>query len=144
MGDTPEKWPRLAVGVSHNRVTDEARSFKPSGPAGGTLVPMVPTIENTDAGRALPQIGRVRRGWMFRDRRGCGWWFDDTVVTNGAHRVVPIGDPAAQCRVFTPVVGARDAGRRIYRFVADDDHRVSLGAVELHLSRASPDPPKAD
>ena len=83
----------------------------------------------------------MRRGWLFRDRHGCGWWLDDTVVTNGAHRVMPIGAPAAQCRVFTPIVAARGANRRIYWFAPEDDHRVSLHAVEQQLAQAADDPP---
>jgi hypothetical protein len=91
--------------------------------------------------RTLLQIGRVRRGWLFRDRLGCGWWLDDSIVTNGAHRVVPVGHPSAQCRVFTPMVGAREAGRRVYRFAETDEHGVSLHSVDLQLARSVADPP---
>jgi hypothetical protein len=101
---------------------------------------MASTTDTTNAESTPPQIGRVRRGWLFRDRRGCGWWLDDTVVANGAHRVVPVGHPSAQCRVFTPMVGARDSGRRVYRFAGDDDHRVSVHTVELQLASAVADP----
>jgi hypothetical protein len=82
----------------------------------------------------------VRRGWLFRDGRGSGWWLDDTIVTHGAHRVVPTGHPSAQCRVFTPMVGARDVGRRVYRFADGDDHSLSVRAVERQLARADDDP----
>ena len=101
---------------------------------------MASTTDTTSARRTPPQIGRVRRGWLFRDTIGGGWWIDDTVVANGAHRVVAIGHPSAQCRVFTPMVGARDSGRRVYRFARDDDHRVSLHTIELQLARAAADP----
>jgi hypothetical protein len=94
-----------------------------------------------DTTRALPQIGRVRRGWLFRDATGGGWWVDDTVIASGAHRVVPIGQPSAHYRVFTPMVGARDGGRRVYQFVDGDDHRVSLATIELQLARAAADRP---
>jgi hypothetical protein len=82
----------------------------------------------------------VRRGWLFRDADGSGWWLDDTIVANGAHRVVPAGDPSAQCRVFTPMIGARGTPRRVYRFADDDDHRVALTTVARHYVHAVDDP----
>jgi hypothetical protein len=102
---------------------------------------MESTTDTKGTRRTLPQIGRVRRGWLFRDRRGCGWWVDDTIFTNGAHRVVPVGHLSAQCRVFTPMVGAREAGRRVYRFAENDEHGVSLHLVDLQLASAVADPP---
>jgi hypothetical protein len=82
----------------------------------------------------------VRRGWIFRDSAGRGWWLDDAVASSGAHRVVPPGDPSAQCRVFTPMVGARDTARRVYRFRDDDDHGLSVRAVAAQHVAASEDP----
>jgi hypothetical protein len=89
--------------------------------------------------RTLPQIGRVRRGWVFRDDCGAGWWLDDTVVAAGTHRVVVPGDPSAHCRVFTPMVGARCTARRIYRFDPTDDHSVLLAVVTTQYARALED-----
>lgn len=94
----------------------------------------------TKSRRTLPQIERVRRGWVFRDPDGRGWWLDDTVAINGAHRVVPAGHPSAQCRVFTPMVGARNTARRVYRFTADEDHGVALRAVAAQHAAAIEDP----
>jgi hypothetical protein len=90
----------------------------------------------TGSRRTLPRIERVRRGWVFRDVAGRGWWLDDAVAASGAHRVVPAGDPSAQYRVFTPMVGARDTARRVYRFRADDGHRISLRVVAEQHARA--------
>jgi hypothetical protein len=90
--------------------------------------------------RTLPRIERVRRGWVFRDPDGRGWWVDDTVAMNGAHRVVPTGHPSAHCRVFTPMVGARDTARVVYRFRAGDEHGVSLLAVATQNAAAMADP----
>ena len=83
----------------------------------------------------------MRRGWLFRDTTGSGWWGDDTVLKNGAHQVVPVGDRSAQYRVFTPMVGARESGRRLYRFSDDDDHDISLPTVARQLAGAAADPP---
>jgi hypothetical protein len=93
---------------------------------------MLSRMSNTTTPRSRPplsRIERVRRGWVFRDPDGRGWWLDDTVTINGAHRVVPTGHPSAQCRVFTPMVGARDTARRVYRFAAGEDHGVALRVV---------------
>jgi hypothetical protein len=103
---------------------------------------MLPRMENaaiTRARRTLPRIERVRRGWVFRDPAGHGWWLDDTVTINGAHRVVPTGHESAQCRVFTPMIGARDTARRVYRFRAGDQHSLSLRAVSTQLAAAIDD-----
>ena len=104
---------------------------------------MAATTDTTSAGRTPPQIGRVRRGWLYRDTIGSGWWVDDTVLKNGAHQVVQVGDRSAQYRVFTPMVGAREAGRQLYRFSDDDDHGVSLRTVARQLAEAAADPPTA-
>jgi hypothetical protein len=104
---------------------------------------MFPPMANatiTRSRRTLPRIERVRRGWVFRDPDGRGWWLDDTVAINGAHRVVPTGDLSAQCRVFTPMVGARDTARRVYRFPAGEEHGVSLQAVAAQHTAAITDP----
>jgi hypothetical protein len=82
----------------------------------------------------------VRRGWVFRDLDGHGWWLDDTIIANGAHRVVATGHPSAQYRVFTPMVGARGTARRVYQFLAGDDHRVALSTVEHQHRNAADDP----
>jgi hypothetical protein len=104
------------------------------------MLPHMASATITRPERTLPQIERVRRGWVFRDAGGHGWWLDDTVVANGAHRVVPTGHPSAQCRVFTPMVGARDTARRVYRFVVDEDHHVSVRAVAVQHEKAVDDP----
>ena len=100
------------------------------------MLPDMATVPTTSQRRrALPRVERVRRGWVFRDADGTGWWLDDTVVAAGTHRVVVPGDPSAHCRVFTPMVAARSTARRIYRFNPDDDHGVSLTVVAAqHLS----------
>ena len=90
--------------------------------------------------RSLPQIERLRRGWVFRDAGGRGWWLDDTVVANRTHRVVPTGHPSGHCRVFTPMIGARDTARRVYRFRMDEDHRLAVSAVAMQHARAVDDP----
>lgn len=103
---------------------------------------MFPPMANaaiTRSRRTLPRIERVRRGWVFRDSGGRGWWLDDTVAVNGAHRVVPTGLPSAQYRLFTPMVGARDTARRVYRFRAGEDHDVSLRAVATQHAAAIDD-----
>jgi hypothetical protein len=105
------------------------------------LLPQMAATTTRSGCGTLPQIGRVRRGWLFRDLDGSGWWLDDTVVANGAHRVVPAGDPSASCRVFTPMVGARGRARRVYYFLADDDHSVSLAKVARQLAGAVDEPP---
>jgi hypothetical protein len=104
---------------------------------------MLPRMSNTTTPRSrrtVPRIERVRRGWVFRDPGGRGWWLDDTVTINGAHRVVPTGHPSAQCRVFTPMVGARDTARRVYRFPAGAEHGVSLRTVAAQHAAAINDP----
>jgi hypothetical protein len=89
--------------------------------------------------RTLARIERVRRGWVFRDVDGRGWWVDDTVVVNSTYRIVPAGHPSATCRIFTPMVGARDGTRRVYGFQADESHAVSVAAVTRQLRAASCD-----
>jgi hypothetical protein len=104
---------------------------------------MLPPMANaavTRSRRTLPRIEKVRRGWVFRDPEGHGWWLDDTVAVSGAHRVVPTGHPAAQCRVFTPMIGARDTPRRVYRFRTGEDHGVSLRTVVTQHATAMSDP----
>jgi hypothetical protein len=103
------------------------------------MLPVMDHAAITKSRRALPRIERVRRGWVFRDPDGRGWWLDDTVAINGAHRVVPTGHSSAQYRVFTPMVGARDSARRVYRFRADEDHAVSLRAVATQQAAAIDD-----
>jgi hypothetical protein len=103
------------------------------------MLPLMANAAISRSRRTLPQIERVRRGWVFRDIGGRGWWLDDTVAVNGAHRVVPSGDPSAQCRVFTPMVGARDTARRVYRFRAGEDHALSLHSVATQHTAAIDD-----
>jgi hypothetical protein len=94
----------------------------------------------TRPSRSGARLERLRRGWVFRDAGGRGWWLDDTVAANGAHRVVPAGHPSAQFRVFTPMVGARGTARRIHEFGIGEDHAVALRAVAAQHARATSDP----
>lgn len=103
---------------------------------------MLPRMSNATSPRSrrtLPRIGRVRRGWVYRDPDGRGWWLDDTVTVNGAHRVVPTGHPSAQNRVFTPMVAARETARRVYSFRIGEERGVSLPAVATQLAAAIDD-----
>lgn len=103
------------------------------------MLPQMSNATTPKSRRTLPRIESVRRGWVFRDPDGRGWWLDDTVTINGAHRVVPTGHLSAQSRVFTPMVGARDSARRVYRFRAGEEHDVSLHAVATQLAAAIDD-----
>jgi hypothetical protein len=104
------------------------------------MLPEMATVSTTSGGRrTLPRIERVRRGWVFRDAQGAGWWVDDTVAATGAQRVVAAGDPGAQCRVFTPMVNPHSTARRVYRFEPGDDHEVSLATIAAQHLRAAED-----
>jgi hypothetical protein len=103
------------------------------------MLPRMSDATSPTSRRTFPRIERVRRGWVYRDPDGRGWWLDDTVTINGAHRVVPTGHPSAQNRVFTPMVGARDTARRVYRFRAGEEHGLSLRAVATQLAAAIDD-----
>jgi hypothetical protein len=100
---------------------------------------MLPSMANraTRTRRTLPRVERVRRGWVFRDPDGRGWWVDDTITVRGTYRVVPAGHSAATCRVFTPMIGARDIARRTYRILGDDDRDVSATTLSRQLRAAT-------
>lgn len=103
------------------------------------MLPLMGNAVSRRTSRAVPRLERLRRGWVFRDAPGRGWWLDDTVAMNGAHRVVPAGHPSAQFRVFTPMVGARSTARRIYPFAIGEDRGLSLQAVAAQHVRAMSD-----
>jgi hypothetical protein len=106
---------------------------------------MLPSMANrtTRTRRTLPRVERVRRGWVFRDADGRGWWVDDTIPVRGTYRVVPAGHAAATCRIFTPMLGTRDIARRTYQILGDDDRDVSATTLSRQLRAATAEPAAA-
>jgi hypothetical protein len=94
----------------------------------------------TTTRRSLPRVERVRRGWVFRDSDGRGWWVDDTVTVRNTYRVVPAGHAAATCRIFTPMIGARDTARRTYQIRGDEDREVTVTTLSHQLRAATVEP----
>jgi AraC family transcriptional regulator len=123
---------------ARNVVPEASGFFKQPDPRSDMLPPMAKAAIARSR-RTLPRIERVRRGWVFRDSSGRGWWLDDTVAASGAYRVVPAGHPSAHCRVFTPMVGARDSARRVYHFRVGEDHTVALRTVAAQHATAGDD-----
>ena len=103
------------------------------------LPEMVTAPTTSGRRRTLARIERVRRGLIFRDAHGAGWWVDDTIAATGAQRVVAAGDPRAHCRVFTPMINPHSTARRLYRFEPGDDHDVSVETVAAQFVRTVED-----